>query len=148
MSPGSVAALILAALGLAINVALIVWRGGQLSASLLAVQASQETSRKEQETARAESAKQHEATQAKIAELAKSSAVSDATAEHQRSALADLRDAVTKLAARVDENDRAQTTARHAQTESLTTTMATLVTAAVSRELAERGARGNGSPRR
>lgn len=148
MSGASIAALVIAAVGLAINVALIVWRGGQLSAALTSVQLSQDVSRKEQEAARAESAKQHEATQSKIAELAKSSAVSDATAEHQRRDIDDLRVTVTKISARIDENDRAQTAARHAQTESLTTTLATLVTAAVSRELAERDARGNGRPRR
>ena len=141
MSPGSVAALILAALGLAINVALIVWRGGRLNETLKTVV-------KSQNDAAAESKRQHEETRREISSLREARVASDATAEHLRADVNALRDAVTKLAARVDENDRAQNTARHAQTESLTTTMATLVTAAVSRELAERGARGNGSPRR
>lgn len=148
MTDATTVALVFGGLAAALNIGLVVWRGGQLSAALSSVQQSQENARKEQEAARAESAKQHEATQSRIAELAKSSAVSDATSEHQRRDIDDLRVTVTKIAARIDENDRAQTAARHAQTESLTTTMATLVTAAVSRELAERGASGNGRPRR
>lgn len=97
--------------------------------------------RDEQKAARAESKSQHEETRREISSLRESRVETAASLEHLRSDVASLQRAHAALVSTVEEKDRAQTTARHDQTNAIATTLRQMVTAEIAAQEAERAAR-------
>ncbi len=97
--------------------------------------------REEHKAARTESKAQHEETRREIATLREARVASDATVEHLRADLDALKDAVRDVRSDVAARDRAQTDARHDQTNAFAATLRQMVDAALAEREAARAPR-------
>lgn len=102
MTDGTTVALVFGGLAAALNVGLVVWRGGALAAQLDAMRTAQDA-------ATAESKRQHEETRREIAALREHRVASDAIAEHLRADVDVMRAAIGEIRAEL----LVQTKARH-----------------------------------
>jgi uncharacterized protein (DUF3084 family) len=113
VTDGAVIAVVFGAAGLAINVAVIMWRGGGLAKSIDAVVAAQTAAKIAHDEARAESKAQHEATLAKVTTLSEQRVAADAAAQHLRADFSALQKTVDELRADTRENAKEIVETRH-----------------------------------
>lgn len=119
MTASVIVAIIFGALGAVVNLALVMWRGGQLASDLGAIRRAQDASIEE-------SKREHAETRREVASLREHRVASDATAEHHRADLDALKDALRDL--RADHKAVAQeiVTTRHDLRAEMQTALAKL----------------------